>query len=168
MACKKNTVFFLAELLVNLALILLIPISLGITRRERVVNRLVRFANRAFHNRSSHQHLGSGRSFIAFCEERRTKSGRKQGVFAQLTGNFYVNDDSIWDCYGTDSEQAIGIFSPRACGVYGYDTVYMPNNGSDGSGVFTLKSLHGTIRLHEQSAALLQVNKPSKQDRQGS
>ena len=91
----------------------------------------------------------------------------KQGVFAQLTSNFYVSDDSIWRCDGTDSEQAIGILSPRACGVYGFDTVYMPANGSDGSGVFTLKSLHETIRLHEQSAALLQVNKPQEKDHQG-
>jgi hypothetical protein len=91
----------------------------------------------------------------------------KQGVFAQLTSNFYVSDDSIWRCDGTDSEQAIGIFSPRACGVYGFDTVYMPANGSDGSGVFTLKSLHETIRLHEQSAALLQVNTAQEKDHEG-
>jgi hypothetical protein len=92
--------------------------------------------------------------------------GRKnsQGVLARLIENDYVSQESIWHCDRTDSEQSIGIFSPRACGVYGYGSVYMPSNGSDGSDVFTLETHHGTVQLNRYSAALLQVNRPQEQE----
>ena len=70
---------------------------------------------------------------------------KKQGVFAHLlSGN---------GCSATDTEQSIGIFSPDACGLYGFASVHMTENDE----TFRLASTHGTVTLYAGSAALLQV-----------
>jgi hypothetical protein len=70
---------------------------------------------------------------------------KKQGVFAHLlSGN---------GCSSTDTEQSVGIFSPDACGLYGFASVHMTEN----DGTFRLASTHHTVTLYAGTAALLQV-----------
>jgi hypothetical protein len=71
---------------------------------------------------------------------------KKQGVFARLlSGGF--------GCAGTQTEQSVGIFSPDACGLYGFVSDSLSENG----GSFRLQSTHHTVTLYAGSAALLQV-----------
>jgi hypothetical protein len=75
---------------------------------------------------------------------------RRTGVFARLIPS--------GSCDGTNTEQSIAIFSPDACGAYGFGGDYLADNGRDGSGTFTL-ALHGhSVKLYAGSTALLQVN----------
>jgi hypothetical protein len=75
---------------------------------------------------------------------------RKNGVFARLV--------AAGSCSGTDTEQSVAIFSPNACGAYGFAGGYLADTGRDGSGTFTL-ALHGhSAILYAGSTALLQVN----------
>jgi hypothetical protein len=72
---------------------------------------------------------------------------KKQGVFARLLpGGF--------GCEGTQTEQSVAIFSPDACGLYGFVSVHL---SAKGDGTFHLESTHYTIKLYAGSAALLQV-----------
>jgi hypothetical protein len=75
---------------------------------------------------------------------------RKNGVFARLIAS--------GSCNGTNTEQSIAIFSPDACGAYGFGGDYLADSGRNGSGTFTL-ALHGhSVKLYAGSTALLQVN----------
>jgi hypothetical protein len=72
---------------------------------------------------------------------------KKQGVFAHLLpGGF--------GCEGTHTEQSVAVFSPDACGLYGFGTVRLATGAS---GTFRLESTHRTVTLYAGSAALLQV-----------
>jgi hypothetical protein len=84
---------------------------------------------------------------------------RKDGVFARLIASAASapGGESI-HCKGTDTEQSVAIFSPDACGVYGFAGDYMANNGQDGSGTFTLAVRGHSVKLYAGSTALLQVN----------
>jgi len=75
---------------------------------------------------------------------------RKNGIFARLI--------SSGNCSGTDTEQSVAIFSPDACGAYGFGGDYLESNGQDGSGTFTLARRGGSLKLYAGSTALLQVN----------
>jgi hypothetical protein len=75
---------------------------------------------------------------------------RKSGVFARLIAS--------GSCSGTDTEQSIAIFSPDACGAYGFGGGYLVNTGGDGSGTFTLALRGHSVKLYAGSTALLQVN----------
>ncbi len=75
---------------------------------------------------------------------------RDHGVFARLISNTYVSQYASFHCRSTNTEQSVAIFSPSACGLYGFDSIYMTDNGRD-SGSFRLESRHYT-------AALLEVN----------
>jgi hypothetical protein len=85
---------------------------------------------------------------------------RKQGVFARLVSNDANGRSATLHCDATSTEQSVAIFSAGACGIYGYDTVYMSENGDKSGGTFTLENRHQTVRLNAQSAALLQVIEP--------
>jgi hypothetical protein len=75
---------------------------------------------------------------------------RRDGVFARLIASGH--------CSGTDTEQSVAIFSPGACGTYGFAGDYLTEDGQDGSGTFTL-AVHGrSLKLYAGSTALLQVN----------
>jgi hypothetical protein len=77
---------------------------------------------------------------------------KKQGVFAHLLPG------GSWDgmhCEGTQTEQSVAIFSPDACGLYGFTSVRLSENVGDGT--FRLASTHHTVTLYAGSAALLQV-----------
>jgi hypothetical protein len=75
---------------------------------------------------------------------------RRNGVFARLIAS--------GSCNGTDTEQSIAIFSPDACGAYGFGGDYLADSGRDGSGTFTLALRGHSVKLYAGSTALLQVN----------
>jgi hypothetical protein len=75
---------------------------------------------------------------------------RKNGVFARLMAS--------GSCNATDTEQSIAIFSPDACGAYGFGGDYLADTGRDGSGTFTLALRGHSVKLYAGSTALLQVN----------
>lgn len=104
-----------------------------------------------------------GDSFSPLEKEVRSGDGdivgynRKHGVFARLVSNDYTSRYSSFHCASTDSEQSVAIFSASACGLYGFDTVYMPENGSITQGSFSLASRRHSVKLYAGSSALLQV-----------
>jgi hypothetical protein len=71
---------------------------------------------------------------------------KKQGVFARLLPGGA-------GCSGTETEQSVAIFSPDACGLYGFVGDHLTAK----DGIFRLESTHRTVNIHEGSAALLQV-----------
>jgi hypothetical protein len=73
---------------------------------------------------------------------------KKQGVFAHLLPGGA-------SCPGTQTEQSVGIFSPDACGLYGFGSVHLSEDSA--SGTFRLASTHHTVVLYAGSAVLLQV-----------
>jgi hypothetical protein len=73
---------------------------------------------------------------------------KKQGVFAHLLPGGA-------SCPGTQTEQSVGVFSPDACGLYGFGSVHLSEDSAAGS--FRLVSTHHTVVLYAGSAALLQV-----------
>lgn len=75
---------------------------------------------------------------------------RNNGVFARLLAS--------GACNGTDTEQSIAVFSPNACGAYGFGGDYLTDSGRDGSGTFTLALRGHSVKLYAGSTALLQVN----------
>jgi hypothetical protein len=81
---------------------------------------------------------------------------RSEGVVARLIASDALQGGSRLHCGGTATEQSVDIFSADACGVYGLDTVSMPDNGSR-NGAFVLESRRHNVRLYAGSAALLQV-----------
>ncbi len=78
---------------------------------------------------------------------------RRQGVFARLM----PNTSGSLHCEGSGTEQSVAIFSASACGIYGYGSVSLRENGTADHGTFTLESRRQTVELHAQSTALLQV-----------
>ena len=81
---------------------------------------------------------------------------RKEGVFARLLPSDDRESQSGQHCGSTSTEQAVAIFSPDACGLYGFGGVSMPHAGRSGSGTFTLVSRGSSIKLNAGSTALLQ------------
>lgn len=75
---------------------------------------------------------------------------RKNGVFARLIAS--------GRCGGTETEQSISIYSPDACGAYGFGGDYLAETGSDGSGTFTVALRGHSVKLYGGTTALLQVN----------
>lgn len=82
---------------------------------------------------------------------------RKGMVFARLM--------SSGQCDASGGEQSVAIFSPMACGVYGFDGLSMPDNGSaSNSGTFRLEQRHHNARVAAHSAALLELMPTSAQN----
>ncbi|MGA3092900.1 MAG: hypothetical protein ABSD75_30260 [Terriglobales bacterium] len=105
--------------------------------------------------------LIGGDEFSPFDKTVRDDSGdviaynRKDGLFARLL----PSDDSpskTRNCKSTSTEQSVAIFSPNACGLYGFGSVSMPHAGRSGSGTFTLVSRGRSLKLYAGSTALLQ------------
>jgi hypothetical protein len=71
---------------------------------------------------------------------------KKQGVFARLL-------PGSGGCEGTQNEQSVAIFSPDACGLYGFLDYHLAAK----DGIFRLTSTHFTVIIRSGSAALLQV-----------
>jgi hypothetical protein len=91
---------------------------------------------------------GDGGDVIAY--------NRKDGLFARLLPSDDPASKTRLNCGSTSTEQSVAIFSPDACGLYGFDGVSMPHAGRSGSGTFTLVSRGGSIKLYAGSTALLQ------------
>jgi len=85
---------------------------------------------------------------------------RKDGVFARLLASDDPASQRRLNCSSTSSEQSVAIFSPTACGLYGFGSVSMPHAGRSGSGTFTLVSSGYSIKLYAGSTALLQETEP--------
>jgi len=77
---------------------------------------------------------------------------KKQGVFAHLLPGNYQGS---LHCQGTQTEQSVAIFSPDACGLFGFKSVSLSQDSANGT--FRLTSTHHTVILYGGSAALLQV-----------
>ena len=71
---------------------------------------------------------------------------KKQGVFARLL-------PGGGGCEGTQTEQSVAIFSPDACGLYGFVDYHLTAKDS----LFRLASAHFSVIFRSGSAALLQV-----------
>jgi len=84
---------------------------------------------------------------------------RKQGVFARLLASDNPASTTSGNCRPTSGEQSVAIFSPNACGLYGFDGVSMTHAGRGGSGTFTLVSRRRSMKLFSGSTALLQETK---------
>ncbi len=84
---------------------------------------------------------------------------RKNGVFARLITSDDTNMTGSPGCNATDSEQSVAIFSPSACGTYGFEGVSMSRTGRRGSGTFTFESHEHSVKLYAGSTALLQETK---------
>jgi hypothetical protein len=84
---------------------------------------------------------------------------RKGGVFAHLLPGAYQGRGAGFHCSGTSTEQSVAIFSPDACGLYGFGNTSL--SAADGSATFRLASAHQTVTLYAGSAALLQSTSPS-------
>jgi hypothetical protein len=82
---------------------------------------------------------------------------RPHGVYARLIANDYIGSGVILHCYATDTEQSVALFSANACGLYGFDSIYLAVNGDESSGTFRLESRHDSVKIYAGSAALLQV-----------
>lgn len=84
---------------------------------------------------------------------------RKEGVFARLLDSEYSSRYSHFECEGSgETEQAVAIFSPSACGFYGLQDVYLAADGLGKElGTFRLESRRHTVELYAQSTALLQI-----------
>jgi hypothetical protein len=83
---------------------------------------------------------------------------RRDGLFAKLAPGGAGASGGSFQCEGTSSEQSVAIFSPDACGLYGFPANYMPQTVHDGSGTFTLAARGRSARLPAGTTALLQVN----------
>jgi hypothetical protein len=87
---------------------------------------------------------------------------RKQGVFARLISSESIDRYASLGCGATSTEQSLAIFSADACGLYGFDGVYLQNCGKN-DGTFRLESRKHTVQLHAGSTALLQILRPSQE-----
>jgi hypothetical protein len=82
---------------------------------------------------------------------------RNHEVYGRLVANTYISQYASSHCDSTATEQSLAIFSPKACGLYGFGSIYMPDNGRK-DGTFRLESRRHTVELYRGSVALLEVN----------
>jgi len=82
---------------------------------------------------------------------------RKDGAHARLIAGSYESPNGTMRCEATATEQAVGVFSPMACGLYGYDSAYLSGDGKENNGVISIESTHETVRIENGSSAFLQV-----------
>jgi hypothetical protein len=108
--------------------------------------------------------VGGDASYYPFGKEVTNRDGdivgyhKKDGVFARLISSEYHSRYSSFSCEGSSTEQAVWIYSPSACGLYGFDDMYLVENGfGTKSGMFRLESRHHTVKLFANSTALMQV-----------
>jgi hypothetical protein len=77
---------------------------------------------------------------------------KKQGVFAHLIPASYEGN---LHCDGSQTEQSMAIFSPDACGLYGFAGDSLSTDAATGS--FRLESTHHSVVIYGGSSASLQV-----------
>ena len=75
---------------------------------------------------------------------------RRDGVYAQLIAN--------GSCDASDNEVSVALFSPTACGLYGFGNVSAQAIGSvDKPSQLILVSTHGSPKIWKNTVALLEV-----------
>ena len=85
---------------------------------------------------------------------------KRGGVYAHLIA---ANGNSPEGCDGTDSEQAMGLFSASACGLYGFTDIKLVETGrKDGSSTLSLVSRRHSPQIWKNSVALLEVVTPTQ------
>jgi hypothetical protein len=77
----------------------------------------------------------------------------KQGPYAHLLPASSFSRFGSLQCDGSQTEQAIGVFSADACGAYGFGSVAVTE---DQIGDLRLESQHSTVKVYSGSAALLE------------
>lgn len=82
---------------------------------------------------------------------------RHDGIFARLSAGEQTEHGLTVRCAANQQEQAVGIFSGSACGVYGFGASYLSDNGAE-SGTISLNSGLENVRIERGSAALLEVS----------
>lgn len=103
--------------------------------------------------------LIGGEQISSWDEKIRAEDGRvvgyerKDGNHARLIGSALAQKQG---CVATQSEEAIGVFSADACGLYGLDQMMLRSAGS-AQGEITLQNSYGDVYLPRGSAALLMV-----------
>lgn len=78
---------------------------------------------------------------------------RKDGNHARLIGSALAQNA---DCTATQNEEAIGVFSADACGLYGLDQMVLRSAGGAQEAI-VLQDESGDVRLPRGSAVLLMV-----------
>ncbi len=91
----------------------------------------------------------------------------KAGIFERLRSAQAMNGNSVLLCDGTPTEQSIAIYSGDACGLYGFDLVYLAHTGKRNHGIVEIESKYFTIKLYSTSTALLQVAPVSHDSKSG-
>jgi len=85
---------------------------------------------------------------------------KRGGVYAHLIA---ASGNSPEGCDGTDSEQAMGLFSASACGLYGFTDISLVGTGRrDGSSTLSLTSRRHSPKIWKNSVALLEVVAPTQ------
>ena len=79
---------------------------------------------------------------------------RVHGVYARLIANDYVGSGVILHCYASDTEQSVAIFSASACGLFGFDSVFLAVNGNESGGTFRLIR-HGSVMIRRRERSLV-------------
>jgi hypothetical protein len=75
---------------------------------------------------------------------------RRNGVYAHLIAHR--------DCDGSDNEVSVGIYSPSACGLYGFTNVVAREMGSDSApSAVSLVSTRTSPKVWRSSTALLEI-----------
>ncbi len=75
---------------------------------------------------------------------------RRDGVYAHLIAN--------GSCGASDNEVSVALFSPTACGLYGFGNVSAQATGSvDKPSQLILVSTHGSPKIWKHTVALLEV-----------
>jgi len=75
---------------------------------------------------------------------------RRDGVYAHLIAN--------GSCDASDNEVSVALFSPTACGLYGFGSVSVEANGSEAKpSQVALVSTHGSPQIWKHTVALLEV-----------
>lgn len=84
---------------------------------------------------------------------------KRGGAYAHLIAN---TGAGAARCDESDTEQAMGLFSASACGLYGFRGVALTSNGFDSdSSTFTLTSARRSPHIVRHSTALLEVVSPT-------
>jgi hypothetical protein len=79
------------------------------------------------------------------------------GVFVKLARVEHSNSQSHVVCEQTDTLQSVGVFSSNACGLYGFQDLFVDEVGATMDGTIQFHSDRHSARINRGTAALMQV-----------
>lgn len=82
---------------------------------------------------------------------------RKNGTFGHLQAGPATNSTSGLSCDAIGTEQAVGVFSSEACGLYGFEGSRLEQNGSRSDNTLLLSRPGVSVEIPAHSMALLEV-----------